>query len=489
MISSIATICLLLIIFILPFHSCNPPAADTLILNEKIRGFWRGPHPELKHVNFIFHISSSSDEGLRGMGFWVNNGLYQSEFTLDSITLKAGHVKISVPDWECWYEGEFSLSPDIIAGQFCCPGEPPDSVLLERVEEKELVGLYPKHLFPNGSYVYRYRKPLIEENGFTDSSLIETGLWRKTLEKMVQNIGEGKYGRIHSFILIKNGELVCEEYFYGFKRDILHPLESVTKSITCLLIGIASDQNQISNMNDSFLNYFRDHIPEDVLKTPKVRIRHLLTMTSGLSFEEGKILSSRDRIKYLLQCGSVSNPGTIFSYNSGNTELLGAIIRNTTGFYADEFAKQFLFESLGITEYRWDDFRQNGYPLCGGALWLRPLDMAKIGLMVLQNGKWQGKQVVSEKWIEESITAHVETGIGSDRYGYQWWISDIVSGNQSHRLIWANGMGSQFIFIFPELDMIIVTTGGNWKNGNNGRSWDIFSMFTDYLLTLHRADN
>ncbi len=480
---------ILFILFIFHSFTGNLEASGSHSLNETICGFWKGPHPDLKHVNFIFHISSSDNGSLRGEGFWVNQGLYQAGFSLDSISLHSGHIHIRIPDWICRYDGEISESDNMITGKFDCSGEPTDSVLLQRINPDDLHGLFPEHLSSDGNFIYHYHKPSDEQNGLPGASLNEAGCSIETAEEMIRKIGEGDYGRIHSFIMIKNSRLVCEEYFYGFSRNVLHPLESVTKSITSLVFGIAIDRYKIGNPDISLLEYFPQYDSSDFVNIPRIRIRHLLTMTSGLSFDENRILFISDRIKYLLSCPSVNKPGADFNYNAGNTELLGAIIRQATGLYADQFARQYLFKPLGITEYRWDTYKQNGYPLCGGALWLRPIDMAKIGLMVLKKGRWKDRQIISEQWIEESTMPHVVTGIGSDRYGYQWWISDIPSGDRSYRLIWANGLGSQFIFIFPELDMIIVTTGGNWKDGNNGKSWDIFRLFEKYLSVLNSERN
>ena len=150
--------------------------------------------------------------------------------------------------------------------------------------------------------------------------------------------------------------------------------------------------------------------------------------------------------------------------------------------HADEYAEKYLFGPLGIQSYNWEAHKQDGtYPLTSGSLEMLPADMIKIGLLVLNKGMWNGNQVVSPGWLHESTMAHIESHIEGDYYGYQWWRISIESGNKQYDAIWANGMGSQFIFIIPELDMVIVTTGYNYEDE---KSWDIFEGLRDHLYLI-----
>jgi len=452
--------------------------------NSGIVGFWQGPHPELKHVNFIFHIYESPDRSLIGKGYWVDHGLYHAEFPINRITFKRRDVAVKISDWGCVYKGRLARSNDLIRGGFQCLNEPPDKVIIKRVKKENLYGLFPEHLnSSNDSFTYHYKKPEQIDDDISTSSLVSSSLNPDVVSEIVRKIALGSYGRIHSFLIIKNGQLVCEEYFFGFNRDILHPLESATKSITSLLMGIAFEQNKNANVNDNISQYFPE-FTDSLYEENPVMVKHLLTMTSGFLFDENGMLHSPERLSFLLHSKRTASPGEKFIYSAGNTELLGGIIKKLSGKYADEFAREYLFEPLKINNFNWNTYNNNGYPLCGGALWLKPRDMAKIGLLVLNNGKWQGRQIIPESWIEKSTIPHIKTGIGTDSYGYQWWVSDIHSHSESFKLIWANGLGSQFIFIFPELKMVIVTTGGNWVGGNDGRSWDICNLFRDYLHLL-----
>lgn len=204
-------------------------------------------------------------------------------------------------------------------------------------------------------------------------------------------------------------------------------------------------------------------------------------MSAGYSEDMQEILQSKDRLYYCLSRELKSKPGKQFSYDGGSTQLLAGIIKNATGKHIDKFGEEYLFNKLNIKNYNWEVYKQNGYPLTGGSLELLPRDMLKIGLLVLNEGKWNGTQIIPNKWIRQSTSPLIQTNNNDDKYGYQWWISTIKSGNVKLKLIWANGWGSQFIFILPELDMVIVTTGSNHQYGN---SWDILNMLKDNLKLL-----
>ncbi len=457
---------------------------------EQVRfaGYWQGPHPELDHVKFILNIKPSTRGRWTADGFWVDGKIYHSQFSLNVISITDQDIEVDFADWGCVYHGSLGDNGQKIKGEFVCTGEAPDSVTLIRANKSDYFGLYPEHLGTSGEFQYAYTVPSAITDGLPTGNLLDAGLSPVTIEKMVHNMALGKYGRLHSFLIIKNSKLVCEEYFYGFRRDVLHPVESVTKSVTSLLIGMAIDDQKISRVDDRVLNYFPAGDYPGLSSYENLKIEHLLTMTSGLAIDEREMIARPDRLVYLLHRRFKAKPGEQFSYNAGNTELLGAILKSATGLFADVLARERLFKPLHITDFQWHIYKQNGYPLCGGALALLPRDLAKIGMLVLQNGQWEGKQIISRSWIKQSTLGRIETGIDGDRYGYQWWVTTVKSGDRDFDLIWANGLGSQFIFIFPQLDMVIVTTGGNWEGGNNGRSWDIFDLFKAYLHELEVQD-
>jgi hypothetical protein len=393
-------------------------------------------------------------------------------------------ITIKINQWNCEYRGKLSRNSDQLVGRFDCKGEKPDSVSLNRISLNSVFGLFKVNEFClNGSdSICLNAEP---DNEISNIKCLDSaGTDENILSKIDEEITYGKYGKIHSFLLFKCDKLIFEKYYYGFHKNVLHPLESATKSVISLLIGLLYDQGKFKDLSDSVSKYLstdQNIISNNVQKT---NLHQLLTMTSGITCDQNKLLFSKNREEFLLSCTKSEESGTQFEYQNWNTEMLGLIIKFTSGLYADDFAHENLFFPLGIVRYKWDIFKNKGYPLCGGSLWLRPRDMGKIGLLVLNRGIWQGKRLISEEWITASVTGHIQTGIDNDKYGYQWWISEITSGKSAYRLIWANGLGSQFIFIFPDLDMVMVTTGGNWTGRYEERSWDIFKLLQSYLCKL-----
>jgi CubicO group peptidase (beta-lactamase class C family) len=175
--------------------------------------------------------------------------------------------------------------------------------------------------------------------------------------------------------------------------------------------------------------------------------------------------SRADFFRYVLERPIATTPGTKFVYNSGISLMLGEIIYNASGLRADKFAERYLFSPLGITNYFWGK-APNGVVNTLGGLALRPRDMAKIGYLFLNGGRWQGKQIVSEKWVKESTkqqigASQLPTWFLADGYGYQWWLGSFHVCGQTVESYSARGRGGQFIIIFPTLQMVAVFTGWN----------------------------
>ena len=330
--------------------------------------------------------------------------------------------------------------------------------------------------------------PVETDDGWKITSLKNVNIDSIKLQTTVDKICDGTLENIHSVVIVKEGKLVFERYFSGYKfkydakefkgeftefnQNQIHNLASVTKSITSILFGIARDKGFIDSVNVKVFNFFPKYsYLNDSLKD-KITLWHLLTMTSGLKWNEQDIFYSevendiiqlfivQDPVKYILSKPMIHPAGTNYYYNGGNTNLLGKIIQETSGFKLDEFAKKYLFDPLGIRQYEWLHIKPD-MVYASGDLKLRPRDMAKIGYMMLNNGKWKSNKIVSQNWIEESITPYVHFN-GNDGYGYQWWIKKYELGNTSFNSFAAEGWGGQNIIVFPDLDVVVVITGGNY---------------------------
>jgi CubicO group peptidase (beta-lactamase class C family) len=325
---------------------------------------------------------------------------------------------------------------------------------------------------------YEYTVPVKADDNWEISSLKKEGIDPEKINALMRNILYANIRDIHGVIIVKNGKLVLEEYFHGYARNKTHHLASVTKSITSILIGIASDQSKIPDIDQKIYEFFPAY--KDITwDHPKkeIRLKHVLTMTAGLDWNAWiypdtdprdsthAMTRSQDWIRFVLERKAIDTPGKNFVYSNGLTMLLGAILKNTTGVYADKFAEKYLWGPLGISDFSWQK-RADGSVITAWGLKLRPRDMAKIGYMMLKEGQWKGKQIVSQTWVRESTQPHVKGSIllGSG-YGYQWWRGNTFINNKTFETFYAAGKGGQYIFICPALDLVTVFTS---KPDNDG---------------------
>jgi CubicO group peptidase (beta-lactamase class C family) len=352
-----------------------------------------------------------------------------------------------------------------------------------------------------------YSVPDLTGDGWQTASLDEVGINEKKIGEAIARIRDNAYQNVHNILIVKDGKLVFEEYFSGytwdyngdqfrgeltdFGPDTIHNLASVTKSFTSALVGIAIDQGFIEGVNEKVFAFFPEYANLNDERKDKITLQHLLTMTSGLGWNEMELPYSNttndlvqlfivsDPIEYILAKPVVSEPGTKWYYNGGGTNLLGEVIRATTGLRMDDFAEKVLFGPLSITNYEWDHINPDMIHASGN-LKLRPRDMAKLGYLFLNGGTWKGERIVSEEWIAESTKDHVSLS-GAEGYGYQWWLKTYHSHSLSVDSFYAAGWGGQTIMVFPSLDMVVVFTGANYV----GES-PVDEIITRYILPAVR---
>jgi CubicO group peptidase (beta-lactamase class C family) len=300
------------------------------------------------------------------------------------------------------------------------------------------------------------------------------------LDSLSARLEAGAHGQVHSLLIARHGRLVLERYYQGWSADDLHPLYSVTKSVTALLVGSARDRGADLDLDGRLLGFFPG---EQRLANPSdwkdaITLADLLTMRAGFSWDESaapyrepgnpttQLAQSGDWIRFMLDLPMAEPPGTAFRYNSGCSVLIGAIVTVGTGERVTDFARARLFDPLGIKEWEWergpDEVTNTGWGLS-----LRPRDLATIGQLVLDNGEWRGRRVVSEHWIRVMTTARVSVSRGFG-YGYQWWLLPPQAGIGAVTFAW--GWGDQFLFIVPALHLIVVTTGGNYATGDDDQA-------------------
>jgi CubicO group peptidase (beta-lactamase class C family) len=329
------------------------------------------------------------------------------------------------------------------------------------------------------------------------SSLKEQGIDEARIDQLVTTIRENREIRnIHSLLIVRNGRLVLEEYFGGHDAEELHELQSVSKSVTSALVGIAIEMGKVKGVDEKVLSFFPDVKSIDNLDDRKRRmaLEDLLTMRSGTDYHERGSDSphhqlnrkSRGWTEFILDRPMISEPGTKFRYDSGAVILTSAIIQARYGVHADAFAAEHLFAPLGIEGYRWYK-NAEGHPHTGGGLHLRSQDMARFGLLYLRDGRWNGKQVVPSDWVAASLSLHVEfdpSNRGTIGYGYWWWVlPPDPEGEGEQNIYGAFGFKGQYIFLVPEHDMAVVVTAGgrNWKQEKAPQEF----LYSHILKALH----
>ena len=362
---------------------------------------------------------------------------------------------------------------------------------------------------PSSPYIYQPPGNINDE--LDVSTLEEVNIDSELMEKLVNDINRGKFDEVHSLLVFKDNKLVFEKYFEGHKfqwdapkthgelvtwdKSTDHMVMSVTKSFTSICIGIAIDEGFIGSVHQSMFDYLPEYQHLNTGGKDKITIEHLLTMTSGLKWDEWNaapnsgendigalwFYSSNDPVTSILKMPLTDTPGTSFTYSGGNMIILSEIIKNASGMNLGEFSEQYLFQPLGIGSAHWDQF-ENGVIDGAGGLHLTPRDMVKIGVTFLNNGFWDGKRIISEQWVNKSATSFPgNDGInvpGTDErntgYSYTWWTK---SFSDSVDIYYAGGWGGQLIIVTPELNTVIVLTGGNYEDKVR-----IFDILTNHVI-------
>jgi CubicO group peptidase (beta-lactamase class C family) len=296
--------------------------------------------------------------------------------------------------------------------------------------------------------------------GWRSSTPEEQGMDSEKLAQIFEVITEQRLN-IHSVLIIRNGYLVTEAYYHPFRSKNMHEVYSVTKSVVSALVGIALEKGFIESVHQPVLDFFPEQtIENDDAHKQAITLEHLLTMTSGLEWTEGdtgrQLWQNIDWAQFVLNRPMAVEPGTQFNYNSGNTHLLSVIIQETTGMSTLSFAQAHLFEPLGISDVLWSR-DPSGISIGGWGLRMTPCDMAKLGYLYLNNGVWDGQQVVPADWVNASIQKHVQVTDPLEPWelhlGYSWWLHEF--GPYA-----AHGMRGQFIYVIPDLNMVVVFTSG-----------------------------
>ncbi len=337
---------------------------------------------------------------------------------------------------------------------------------------------------------YSYRVPEQTGDGWQTASMADRNIDPGPVVEMLKRSRAGEYEGVSSIILARGGALVVEEYFGKADREELHTTRSASKAITSALVGIAIDQGYIESVDAPLLPFFPEYAGEiehwDERKRD-ITLAHILSMTSGVRGNEDAMYPTDDWIKFYLDQPLAASPGEVFSYATSGVVTLGNVITRASGLRVPAFADRYLFEPMGISDYRWPitNSRGNqGLAMTGGGLNLRPRDMAKFGQLYLDGGVWDGERLISEAWINASIEKHATSDLYGEDFGYLWRMIDRDVNGQAVRSFEAWGNGGQFIMVFPSLDLVAVFTGENF--GRFPEMEQPFGMMEKFVLPAVR---
>ncbi|SRR5579871_1722722 len=335
---------------------------------------------------------------------------------------------------------------------------------------------------------YTYKFPRELADGWKTDGLVHAQADEKKIKTGIEKILDGSFPDINSLLVVRGGRLVLEEYFNGQGPDIPRPIFSVTKSVFSLIFGIAQNQG-LFDVNKRLYDFFPEYREKAEWDPRKDRMTlgMLLSMSSGYNCHDmkdscgSKMIKSPDWLAYSLSLPLENDPGTHFNYcGTACLTPLGVLTARFSGLTIPEFAQKHLFQPLGIQGLHWEVGPKGVFNVSWGH-WMKPRDMAKLGLLVLNKGAWEGREIIPQKWTDEILTPQAprDSKAALD-YGYLWWIREVNSMGRKTPVFYANGYDMQFIFLVPEFDLVCVITGGN------GQHWGDLTMaetfFQEYIL-------
>jgi CubicO group peptidase (beta-lactamase class C family) len=322
----------------------------------------------------------------------------------------------------------------------------------------------------------------------------------RLLDSLTTVVTGNIYSDINSILISKDGKLIYEQYFNGWKKDSLHDSRSSFKSITSLLAGIAFDKGFLEDVNQkvySFFPEFEDFSGNNAWKK-YITIENLLRMESGFDCEEfndGKdcetdMTATKDWVRFSLNLPMKHKPGTVWAYTSCDPMIISGIISRAAKMSIMDFAKRYLFDPMGIRHYKWT-IDPSGHGMTAGSFYILPSDMMKIGEMVRQKGMWNGHRIVSKAWLEKSTRTPIpipnfsfvkfgRSGVAIPQptyYGYYWYREEMRTNAFQESVLFASGNGGQYIMIIERLGIVVVFTQGNYNSWKAKRAFDLLARF------------
>ena len=327
------------------------------------------------------------------------------------------------------------------------------------------------------------------DDGWRQSDYAAEGLDPTHFRQLSDRIDQGAYDNFHGLVVVREDAIIAEAYGGGFSRSKPHDTRSAGKSVLSLLVGLAVDQKQCKP-EDRLYDFFPEYREKAGWEAAKdnIQVRHLLSMSSGLdAFDDGRKSPGGENyyqehqthwLDHVLRVPMAFETGSELVYASANYLLLGELIPRAAGKDLDAFAAEFLFGPLGMNNLRW--FRSpSGHAYGAGGIRMTPRDLAKIGKLVLDEGRWGSHQVVSAAWIRQMVQPQVKGQLWGKQYGYGWYVHQVRVKERAVGVISAAGNGGQRIWVMPELGAVAVVTMGNY---NSRKSNQADAMLTEFIV-------
>ncbi len=337
-----------------------------------------------------------------------------------------------------------------------------------------------------------HRVPEATRSEFMRASPDEVGMDGALVQRAVAELPPDAEHGLRSMLVMRHGKLVFEQYWNGRDAQVQQDLRSVTKSITSLLVGAAITRGLIQGVDEPVQRHLGALYPHSAALAQGLTVEQLLTMRSSLACndrdprspgQEDTMYRQRDWVAYFMALPAADSGNAAAQYCTGGVVALGRVLSQASGQPVPVFADQVLFAPLGITGARWATFDDDRQTDTGGHLMLRPRDLLKLGQLVLQQGRWQGQQLLPQAWMAQSTAQHTQLD-GGNSYGYLWWRFAVRHVGGEAMVLTASGNGGQALFVVPELDLVAVFTGGNY---NSAKAQQPFEMMRRYVLPAVRG--
>jgi CubicO group peptidase (beta-lactamase class C family) len=476
------------------------PFATPLLLKRSARDLWRGTVRPLPDSFTLFLRVFRNDEGAL-IGAFRNPDQNSIGGAMQFRVSRAGDAV------------RFSAHPNPAAPEIRLEGKLVDGkalklfwpdlarvIELRRRTPSQAAAFFPR---PPGEPAYRYRRPPATGDGWSTARAREVGIDEDALTRLIQKLinadpAARRPSLIHSILVARRGKLVLEEYFFGFHRETPHDVRSAGKTFASVMLGAAMRQGVPIAPETKVYDLLAGMGPfanPDPRKS-QITLAHLMTHTPGFACNdnddaspgnEGTMQSQRQQPnwwKYTLDLPMAHDPGTRYAYGSANTNLMGAALTTATGTWLPELFDRAVARPLQFGPYHWN-LMPNDEGYFGGGAWLRPRDLLKVGQTCLDGGSWRGRRIVDASWVTRSTAPHFHispttTGIDPQQFGefygegddgYAWHLGGVRSEKRAYPGYAATGNGGQVLLVIPELELAVVFTGGNYRQGGIWGRW------------------